>query len=136
MEEANALEHHGVKGMRWGYRKASSIRKSDGSADHPERYKSPDALDALAAREKARVQGVHALSNKELRDLNARTDLEARYQTLHRHPNADRKEKGKKFVKTLGKAILLTPVTAVLASYTTGYLKANLPPITPKTPPK
>jgi hypothetical protein len=127
MEEANALEHYGTKGMRWGYRKASSIRKSDGSADHPEKYKSPEAVSALAAREKARVHGVHSLTNQELRDANTRTDLESRYKTLHKSGNQKRMEKGGKFVKNMGKAVLLAPVTVVLAGYTTNVLKNNLP---------
>jgi hypothetical protein len=36
-------------------------------------------------------------------------------------------EKGGKFVKNMGKAVLLAPVTVVLAGYTTNVLKNNLP---------
>lgn len=81
----NILEHSGVKGMRWGYRRkvgpdglvkggvpkeptdggpgGSTATPKGGSADHER---------AIAALEKEKRQGVEFLSNQEIKDINTR----------------------------------------------------------------
>ena len=64
------LAHIGVKGMRWGVRKASG----------------PSSSDAATARKlKARVKknGLNNLTNDELKRLNTRMDLEAKYNKVN-----------------------------------------------------
>lgn len=74
------LAHHGVKGMKWGKRKGStsSVATSD---DHD----SARALSKKSAKE---------LSNKELKTLNSRLQLEKSYKELSTKPHV--LSKGKK----------------------------------------
>jgi hypothetical protein len=67
------LEHHGVKGMKWGSRKGSSSSTSTSSTDH---------ANAEAIRTKLRTGGVKSLSNHELQQLNTRHQLEANHRNL------------------------------------------------------
>ena len=73
------LEHYGVKGMHWGQRKTTSSA--------PKKKPSVDARAAMKAREKAKVGGKQALSNKELKLLVARMNLEKQYSTLNPTPS-------------------------------------------------
>jgi 2'-5' RNA ligase len=68
------LEHFGVKGMKWGVRRAD---KSDSTESASE-----DARAAKEATTKLKSSGVKSLSNKELKDLVERMSLEQRYSTL------------------------------------------------------
>lgn len=77
---ASFLEHYGVKGMKWGVRRAASQL---GAA----RPKSDDALVANAAKRKARVKGLDSLSNKELKDLSTRLNLETQVSSLSKKRN-------------------------------------------------
>lgn len=60
------LEHHGVKGMRWGTRKAKGQSASD--------FKKTVGL---------RKRKPHELSNKQLQTVNARINLEQNYRRLN-----------------------------------------------------
>lgn len=67
-EDDNELVHYGVKGMRWGVRRASLRRNA--SADHKE------------ARN-LKKRHISELSNVELRTLNNRRQLENQYKQLN-----------------------------------------------------
>jgi 2'-5' RNA ligase len=71
---ADMLEHHGVKGMRWG------VRHMPGGAT----VGSPtaDAQEADKSKKKIKVGGTHALSTKELSTLVTRMNLEQQYSRL------------------------------------------------------
>ena len=69
------LEHHGVKGMRWGVR-----RKNVGSAD--EKVVSTAAAKAAGALEKAKKHGKQSLSNEEMQALVTRMNLEKQLSSL------------------------------------------------------
>lgn len=71
---AQVLEHHGVKGMRWGVRHLPS----GGTVGSP----SADAKEAAASKQKISVGGTHALSTKELRTLVDRMNLEQQYSRI------------------------------------------------------
>lgn len=77
MKVSEILEHHGVKGMKWGVRKSKI----------PKQGPSGDAKDAHGAFVKAKVSGVQALSNKELQNLNNRLQMEKKYSELAHVPN-------------------------------------------------
>lgn len=68
----DVLAHYGVKGMRWGVRRNRSQIDSS-SEDH---------RTAQAARAKAKKGGTKSLSNKELKDLIERLNLEKQYSTV------------------------------------------------------
>lgn len=68
----DCLEHHGIKGMKWGVRKGSS--SSDSTTSRP--GASADHIVAEAHKAKIRTTGLHALSNKDLEELNKRMQLE------------------------------------------------------------
>lgn len=68
------LEHHGIKGMKWGVRSASSKAE--------EHTASPDHLMVQAAKAKAKSGGVKALSNEELQKIVTRLNLEQQHRNL------------------------------------------------------
>ena len=89
------IEHHGVKGMRWGVRRARGGTKpsSDYKKTAPLRKKKP-----------------HELTNKQLEEVNKRANLEKNFQKLN--PNLSKAKittmKGKAAVA----AVLGTAATA------------------------
>lgn len=83
------LAHFGVKGMKWGVRRTTSM---DVSSD--------DARAAEAARIKAGKSGTKALSNKELRALVDRMNLEQQFDRL-KLSQPSRFRKGTTFVRGL-----------------------------------
>lgn len=86
------LEHHGVKGMRWGVRRLSG----GGTVGHP----TADAQEATRSRQKANVGGTRALSTKELQTLVSRMNLEQQYSRLiAQEPSA--MDKGHEHVKRM-----------------------------------
>lgn len=80
------LAHHGIKGMKWGVRKAEN---GSGSSGLPA---SVDSKTAAASREKINVGGTKALSNQELQGLINRMNLEKQYSTMvaQNHSEIDR----------------------------------------------
>jgi hypothetical protein len=103
MTEKNALEHHGIKGMRWGVRRNKIELQSkgvtiDGERStvtlHPQTGRivtaSPnlrgkpaeDAVKAKVAKARVKSQSLDALSNQELQHLVNRMNLEQQYSRL------------------------------------------------------
>lgn len=67
------LEHYGIKGMKWGVHKKSS------SSSAPD---SEDVAKVKAAKAKIKTGGTNTLSNKELKALVERMNLEQQYVKL------------------------------------------------------
>lgn len=82
------ISHFGVKGMKWGVRKAAKRAAS-----------SEDARNAQDAHDKSKKAGLHSLSNKELQDLVTRMNLEQQFNRL-KPPSA-----GSKAAKFIGKML-------------------------------
>ena len=74
------LEHFGKKGMKWGVRKAPVKTSSDFKKTAPHRGKKP-----------------HQLSDKQLKDVNARLNLEQNYKRL----NPSKAQKGEALAKNI-----------------------------------
>lgn len=75
------LEHYGVKGMKWGVvrDKVNSIR------NHPAAkliQEHEDHAKTKKVRVRAKVAGVHTLSNKDLQEVITRMNLEVQYKNL------------------------------------------------------
>jgi hypothetical protein len=86
---SNVLEHFGVKGMRWG------VRKAQQDANASEEHKS-----LATVQKKAKAGGgTKALSNKELMDAIQRMNLENQFQDLKK--KRSRISKGLNLVKVI-----------------------------------
>lgn len=113
------LEHHGIKGMKWGVR-----RKNPSASSGPEdvsvgvhrltgrivtkggKGQAPheDAIAAAKAKQKAKSSGPQSLSNKEMKVLVDRMNLEQQYSRLTTKPDnavTGKLEKGNAQVKVL-----------------------------------
>ena len=93
----DVLEHFGIKGMKWGVRKAA--RRSPGSED---------AQRAVEAKKKIKAGGgTKALSNKELQDLVTRMNLEQQYSNLTGNKQSKIKigQKAAKEILGIGKTV-------------------------------
>jgi hypothetical protein len=89
------LEHHGVKGQKWGVRhlrdngsgpvpvetriRPGKMVKTSGGKHHSAHE---DAVKAATARQKAKKSTLDSLSNRELQDLVNRMNLEQQYSRL------------------------------------------------------
>lgn len=106
--DADYISHYGVKGMKWGRRRADrSPTPVDTVATPGKRIKtkggknlpaSDDAIVAAVGRQIAKSSGVHALSNKELRTVVDRMNLEQQYSRL---AGSGQASLGQKFIKDL-----------------------------------
>lgn len=74
--ENNSLQHHGIKGMRWGVRKDRS-GSSGGS-----RRRSRQSEDHITV-SNLRKKKLSEMSNAEIQKVNNRTQLEQNYRRLH-----------------------------------------------------
>jgi hypothetical protein len=122
------LEHYGIKGMKWGRRKASS---DDGSpskssvAVTPIEKPKPSADASAVNTYKSRVAagGVDALSTKELQQLVNRQNLEQQYAKLNPAPISA----GQKFMTETLPTVLAVAGTAKTA-YNVFYPAKEPPP--------
>lgn len=120
-DESFYLKHYGIKGMKWGVKKAkdsvSESRKSRAAAK-----KAPASSDhntATAARKKASQGGLSKLSNKELQDAINRMNLESQYKTLQAKnptPQQAAMNYGKKIALSVAKDMAKTTMKNVVAN--------------------
>lgn len=115
------LQHYGVKGMKWGVRKArdsisesrkerSAAKKAPVSSDHEA---------ATAARKKASRGGLSKLSNKELQEAITRMNLESQYKTLKEKnptPQQAAMNYGKKIALSVAQDMAKTTMKNVVAN--------------------
>lgn len=119
MEMDEFLEHHGVKGMKWGVRKdgvtsthtkTSRVRRGEQAVTVKQKpgnfvrtsggkrtVASSDAVIAAARRQVAKKSTTDALSTKSLQEAVTRMNLEIQYTKLLKQQ--DRRGKGKRFVQ-------------------------------------
>ncbi|QFG08681.1 hypothetical protein PBI_INGRID_6 [Arthrobacter phage Ingrid] len=124
----NFLEHYGIKGMRWGRRRASS---DDGSSSTSSVKATPiekpkasaDASAVSTYKSRVAAGGVDALSTKELQQLVNRQNLEQQYERLNPAPMA----KGQKFMTETLPTLISVGSTAKSA-YNVFYPAKEPPP--------
>lgn len=116
------LEHYGIKGMRWGKRKASvEVSKTEPAA--PAAKASADATAVSTYKAKVASGGVDALSTKELQQLVNRQNLEQQYERLNPAPISA----GQKFMtETLPQVVDVAKVG--YGAYRTFYPAKEPPP--------
>lgn len=83
------LTHYGIKGMKWGVRRANPSAPTHASEDHK---------NATALKTQVKTGGTKSLSNKDLKDYLERMDLEKRYNKANPTPS---KKAGKFIAETL-----------------------------------
>jgi len=76
---SDSLEHHGIKGQKWGIRRKNLAKSKVGPSN--------DAVAAKEALSKAKKSGLTSLTNQELSALNNRLNLEQNYSRLTYSPN-------------------------------------------------
>jgi hypothetical protein len=112
------LQHFGVKGMKWG------VRKSRSSSSSPKEPPSEDFRKAAQIRTKMETSGKKSLSNKELKDLTERLQLERKLGTVY--TNNTRQAKMKRGAKTVGKLMFkygAAPVGMAAGMYISNQIK-------------
>lgn len=82
----DVLSHYGIKGMKWGVRRANP---SGGSSTNEKPPPSADHNTAKAAKAKAKEGGLKSLSNDELKVYLERMDLENRYRKGNPKPSSE-----------------------------------------------
>lgn len=107
----DVLQHYGVKGMKWGVRKKEVVKTAVTVNETPGKRvtatggtgqrASADARAAAKSRQKARASTVDALSNKELKALNERMNLEQNYRQLVSKDAESRKSKGRRMAEQI-----------------------------------
>lgn len=110
--QSSELYHFGVKGMRWGVRKARSSGSGTKSYKPSRDYNAANRL-----RQKAKQSGAKSLTNKEMKMVNTRLELEKKYNQL----NPSSIEKGRKVLAT---------TVSVVGGVTTLYAVTKSPLIT------
>lgn len=71
---ADWLEHHGIKGQKWGVRRKNPSESSVPSSE--------DHIRTSQLRDNIKTHGTHVVSNKELQDVITRMNLEQNYSRL------------------------------------------------------
>lgn len=84
----DVLAHYGIKGMKWGVRRANPSGSSSSES-------SSDAKRAVELKTKVAKGGINSLSNKELQDYVTRMNLEKQYKAAQPKSKSD---EAKKFV--------------------------------------
>lgn len=102
------LEHHGIRGMKWGVRRRRSASSGSSSRANKKATGSPRPSDeGRAARkilDKQKQHGTVALTNHELRTVNARVKLEQEF-NKHTPPAKTKLKKGEDYANTFIKAV-------------------------------
>lgn len=92
------LEHHGIKGMKWGVR-----RPRDSSTGLVQRTSSADQIKQDRIASKLKSGGTSSLSNKDLEEFTRRINLEQQFNKAVATPEAQKAQGWlTRFVKTQG----------------------------------
>lgn len=110
-DDTNELAHFGIKGMKWGIRRKSKGNGSRKSADY-KKYK------------ELRSRSTSSLSNKQLRSLNERMQLESTNAQLVEKQANFGKRTTKKFLSTVGNQAI-GQISGIVVTAGIAYLKSR-----------
>lgn len=99
MDADDFLEHHGIKGQRWGIRRKRNVQTGRVSSD----FRTVAEL---------RRKPIHQLTNQQLKTANERLNLEQNFRRM----NPTKKEIGRKKVKALLSTVGITSVVSFVNS--------------------
>lgn len=99
--KGDILAHHGVKGMRWGFRKDPRTGRVEKSGKQPKGERSADSARA----QELKKRGVDSLSNEELQEVNTRLQLERTYKQMMVGDGVPAMKEGKMYVDEALKVI-------------------------------
>lgn len=110
VDTSQAIEHHGIKGQKWGVRR---FQNKDGSLTPAGKKRSSDGSNSKQKNKNSSVKGKNSksassskktsssMSNDDLRKAIERMNLERQYKQLYHELNPVQVSKGKKFVDAL-----------------------------------
>lgn len=106
------LEHHGIKGMKWGVRRTAEqlghkIKARKAKKEAKKKAEEEEEAKKKAAVEAARPKKASEMSDAELRAAVERLDLEKRYKDRMAELHPQQVSKGKQFVETMKKDVLI-----------------------------
>ena len=110
MSERNALQHAGVKGMKWGVRKDDVHRVSVGGKARP-------------GSKAARLQEARSMGDKELRERINRIRMESEYMQVTTAAKTAGRDRAMRVLKTFGKVALKGVAVAAIVGAATGAFK-------------
>lgn len=109
MTDNNFLAHFGVRGMKWGKRKASSVRSATSKT-----RSSADSTESKSAVSKAKKRGLSSLSNKEMQSTITRQNLEKQYSQLNPTKQAKAAKITSKLLGKVGNQVLSVVTAKVI----------------------
>jgi len=98
----NELEHHGVKGMHWGVRKAVSTAQELAKPASELNKLRPQKTQTVFNKRVKDAGGLHQVTDKELQAMLARLDMEQRYKKFVSAESERRAKGAKAALKILG----------------------------------
>lgn len=105
----STLEHHGIKGQKWGVRRTtaqlghkvkSGFRRAGSSLKNLNEKRRKTSPTKKTSSEGTKKKSVHEMSESELREKISRMNLEKQYKSLYKELHPKQITTGEKFVKS------------------------------------
>ena len=109
LKSYNTLEHHGIKGQKWGVRRTaaqlghkveSGFRRAGSSLNRLSEKRKQKSTVKKTSAEVSKKKSIHEMSESELREKINRMNLEKQYKSLYKELHPKQITAGEKFVKS------------------------------------